>query len=534
MSGRGHHSELLDGDALQPATIPAVLLSYQQRWVADTSPLKIAEKSRRIGLTWAEAADDVLEAAREGGSNTFYIGPTQDMALEFIEACAMWARAYDYAASQIEEGIFEDGDRQIKTFKIDFPATGRRIVALSSRPTNLRGKQGNIVIDEAAFHNDLGELLKAAMAMLLWGNKVRVISTHDGETNPFNELIEDIRAGKRKGSIHRITFREAVDEGLYRRVCLRRGIDWTAEGEQQWVEDAYAFYGTDAAEELDVIPSQGSGAYLPRSLIERCMDASLPVVTYRCTNEFTYRPEREREADTLQWCEDNIRPLLEALDPRLLKYYGSDFARVGDASVIVPGVEDAQLNVTVPFIVEMRNVPFAQQKQILRYVVHGFMRFMAGAMDATGNGAEMAEWAAQQFGSTNVAEIKLSLDWYRQNMPRVKAAFEDGTLKLPKHANVLADLRAIKKVNGVAHVPKDAREKGADGEMRHGDIAVALALLLFAIAEMEPVPLEFETLGARSTRAALGAFDGAHAYQGGITESGWGGVAGGNDFGGFT
>ncbi|WP_084154868.1 hypothetical protein [Polycyclovorans algicola] len=525
------HSPLLASDAAHQVA-PAVLLGYQQRWIDDESALKIAEKSRRIGLTWAESADDVLEAAREGGSNTFYIGPTQDMALEFIEACAMWARAYDYAASQIEEGLFDDGDKQIKSFKITFPATGRRVVALSSRPTNLRGKQGNIVIDEAAFHNDLGELLKAAMAMLLWGNKVRVISTHDGEANDFNELIEEIRAGKRKGSVHRITFREAVAEGLYRRVCIRRGIPWTADGEAKWVADAYAFYGDDAAEELDVVPSQGSGAYLPRSLIERCMDPALPIVTYRCTPEFTYRADWERAADTAQWCEANVLPLLKALDARLSKYYGSDFARSGDASVIVPGVEDAQLNVTAPFIVEMRNVPFAQQRQVLGYVVRGFGRFMAGAMDATGNGAEMAEWAAQQFGSTNVAEVKLSLEWYRQNMPRLKAAFEDGTLRLPRHANVLADLRAIKKTNGVARVPDDAREKGADGEMRHGDIAVALALLLFAIAEMEPVPLEFESLGARSTQGALTAFEGM-SYRAQMTDSGWGGVSGGNDFGGF-
>lgn len=33
--------------------------------MADKSQLKVAEKSRRIGLTWAEAADDVLIAASD-------------------------------------------------------------------------------------------------------------------------------------------------------------------------------------------------------------------------------------------------------------------------------------------------------------------------------------------------------------------------------------------------------------------------------------------------------------------------------------
>lgn len=31
---------------------PMVLLGYQQRWCEDTSPVKVVEKSRRIGLTW--------------------------------------------------------------------------------------------------------------------------------------------------------------------------------------------------------------------------------------------------------------------------------------------------------------------------------------------------------------------------------------------------------------------------------------------------------------------------------------------------
>ncbi|WP_237172077.1 hypothetical protein [Pandoraea norimbergensis] len=35
---------------------PPVLMAYQQSWVADKSPLKVIEKSRRTGLTWGEAA----------------------------------------------------------------------------------------------------------------------------------------------------------------------------------------------------------------------------------------------------------------------------------------------------------------------------------------------------------------------------------------------------------------------------------------------------------------------------------------------
>jgi len=43
-----------------------VFLPYQQRWFDDTSQIMIAEKSRRTGLTWAEAGRNVINAAKPG------------------------------------------------------------------------------------------------------------------------------------------------------------------------------------------------------------------------------------------------------------------------------------------------------------------------------------------------------------------------------------------------------------------------------------------------------------------------------------
>ena len=43
-----------------------VLLPYQKKWLEDKAQVKVVEKSRRIGLTWAQALDDVLQAATSG------------------------------------------------------------------------------------------------------------------------------------------------------------------------------------------------------------------------------------------------------------------------------------------------------------------------------------------------------------------------------------------------------------------------------------------------------------------------------------
>ncbi len=204
-----------------------LLLGYQRRVVdrlfAGVSLLAI-DKSRRIGLTWGVAAFASLKAsaAKEaGGQNIWYMGYDKDMTLEFIEVCAMWCRAFNLVAGDIEEEevLDEETGKPIKAFSIRL-ASGFRITGLASVPRSLRGKQGIVILDEAAFHSDVKEVIKSAMALLIWGGQVVVISTHDGIGNAFNQLLADIDGGDRKGERLTITFRDAIDDGLYERVAL--------------------------------------------------------------------------------------------------------------------------------------------------------------------------------------------------------------------------------------------------------------------------------------------------------------------------
>ena len=469
---------------------PTALLKYQQDWIADDSPLKIAEKSRRIGLTWAEAADNVLIASSESGSNVFYISATQDMAIEYIEACAMWARHFDMAADAIAEGIFVDDDgREIKTYKIDFPKTGKRIVALSSRPANLRGKQGVVVIDEAAFAPDLDGLLKAAMAMLMWGDKVRIISTHNGDDNPFNELINEVRAGKRGGSVHRITFTQAVADGLFRRVCLRKGVAWTQAAEDKWVADVRKFYGDDSAEELDVIPAQGGGAFLPLALLELRMADGVAIVRQKWKPEFSLQPEPTRNGEVDAWCRETLLPILEALDKARPHGFGQDFARVGDLTVMTTLEEGIDLVCRPRLIVELAGCPYKQQEQILDFICDRLPRFRKGAADANGNGGQIAEHAADRYGHYRFEQVHLTEKFYMEQMPKFKSHLEDGDLDgLPRDEQCRDDLRAIKRINGIPKIPK-AKTQTGDGPklQRHGDFAVSLFLADWAMhQECEP------------------------------------------------
>ncbi|SFJ36898.1 hypothetical protein SAMN05216258_1611, partial [Albimonas pacifica] len=80
--------------------VEGILLPYQARAVAllerKGTDVLVVEKSRRIGLTWGLAAYAVLRAAREkaaGGMDVMYISYSREMTREFVDACAMWARA---------------------------------------------------------------------------------------------------------------------------------------------------------------------------------------------------------------------------------------------------------------------------------------------------------------------------------------------------------------------------------------------------------------------------------------------------------
>jgi phage FluMu gp28-like protein len=138
-------------DLLRTDPDDAVLLPYQQRLLASTAQVVVYEKSRRVGISWAAAAQAVLisaAASKAGGDDSFYIGFEKEMTRGFIDDCAFWAKHYGVAAAEAEEFVFVDtdptGDKSIQAFRIRF-ASGFTIVALTSKPRNLRSRQGFVM-----------------------------------------------------------------------------------------------------------------------------------------------------------------------------------------------------------------------------------------------------------------------------------------------------------------------------------------------------------------------------------------------------
>lgn len=468
-----------------------LLRASQRKWVADTSEVKIAEKGRRTGFTFGEAADDVMIAAasREaGGDNVYYIGTTLDMAREYIDACGRWAIGLNHAADEIGELLIDDVDehgnsRHIKSFRIDFPS-GFFILALSSRPRSLRGRQGVVVIDEAAFQDDLEGLIKAAIALVILGSKVRIISTHDGVENYFNVLLEECKAERIPYSVHRCTFDDAVAEGLYRTRCRAKGEEWTEEDERAFVEKIRALYRPNDAEELDCIPAQSGGTYLPLSLILPCVDKSIQVVRWDFPDNFLDLLLHIRDAEVEAKCRDELQPLLDAMDKDAPSYFGADFGRSANRTTYWPAQRLKDTRLKTPFVLELYNCPFAQHRTIFKWVTLRLPKFRHGKLDARSNGAELAEFMRGEFGASRIEEVKATLEWYRLNWPPAKARLEDKSIDVPADRDVHDDLRAVKVVKGVPVIPEQSTGSDKGKGKRHGDAAIAF-LNLTAAARAE-------------------------------------------------
>ncbi|MCX8712299.1 hypothetical protein J3U57_06185 [Gilliamella sp. B3464] len=525
-----------------------VLMKHQIEALKIQAAILAVPKGRRTGITFAFSFEAVLVAgARKsaGGMNVFYIGDTKEKGLEFIGYCAKFSKVIaeqqSSSVSSIEEFLFEDVDenknsRYITAYRIRF-SSGYQITALSSRPANIRGLQGLVIIDEAAFHQDVQGVLDAATALLIWGGRIIVISSHNGKSNPFNQFVIDIENGiyGNTAQVYRVTFDDAVANGLYERVCYMKGEEPTIESKKKWYTTIRNSYGPNKAamrEELDAIPRDGQGVCIPGVWIERAMREERPVLRLICGDDFAEKDELDRISWCDNWIQQDIEPLIAVLNHQHEHVFGMDFARHRHFSVIWPMAIEQNLMRKVPFSVELNNVPSAQQQQILFFIISKLPRLMGGAMDATGPGMVLAEYTADKFGRPFIAEINLNRQWYGLWMQKFISAFEDGTIDIPRDSNIEQDLRAVRSVDGIPMVPKLERKDLKDPDLvRHGDSAIAGCLAWYATLN-KMAQIEGQSTGERDIYHQLYGYVNDSSF-GQFADTGFGTVRGGNDFGGF-
>jgi phage FluMu gp28-like protein len=458
----------------------ALLLPYQADWVRDDARLKLAEKSRQIGWTWATAYGIVRRKARKGAMLDAWISSRDDIqARLFLEDCKAFAAILDKGAKDLGERAIDDRGNTAYTLQF---ASGPRAHSMSSNPDAQAGKRGDRVLDEFALHPDPRKLYSIAYPGITWGGSLEIFSTHRGSQNFFNELVGQIRhkGNPKKFSYHRVTLEDALDQGFLFKLQSKLPPD----DERQDMDEAayFDFIRSGAAdeesflEEYMCVPSDDASAFLSYDLIAGC----------------------EYSADT-DWRTD----LDDAKNPL---YVGVDVGRDHDLTVIAVGEKFGGTMFTRALIC-MRNETFDAQESML-YPILALPQTRRCRIDNTGIGRQFAERAQQRFGSYKIEPVTFTGPAKEEMAYPLRAAFEDKTLRIPNDPLLRSDLRAVKKVVTTSGNIRFAADRGKNG---HADRFWALALMLTAgqdagASYFEPVPFNnrlSRTIRARRDRSVM-------------------------------
>ncbi len=457
-----------------PADREAIFLPFQNKWIKDSSRIKLMEKSRQIGISWSTAYAADERAAAQGARFDEWVSSRDDIqARLFIEDCKLWAGVMNQAAKDLGEVVI-DAKAKLTAYVLQF-ASGRRIHSMSSNPDAQAGKRGSRVLDEFALHADQRKLWAIAYPGITWGGSMEVISTHRGSYSFFNGLI---REAKEKGnpkriSLHRVTLQDALDQGfLYK---LQQALPMDAE-QQGMDEAAYFDYVRSGAADLEsfdqeymCIPADDDAKFLEYQLLMACAYAA---------GVFWERGLEDAFAGPL--------------------YAGVDIGRKKDLTVLWV-LEKLGDVLYTRAVIPMEKMRKSAQEAIL---YPWFAICDRTCIDATGLGIGWADDAQDKFGEQRVEGVTFTGPVKEALAYPVRGAMEDHTLRIPDDAVIRADLRKVQKLVTAAGNIRFVAESTPDG---HADRFWALALAVHA-ASTPSAPIEFMSGGLRDSSQPLSDF----------------------------
>ena len=451
------------GNAKIKPDTDALLLPYQKRWVLDPARIKVMEKSRQIGISWASAYSLVRRKALADARYDAWVSSRDEIqARLFLDDCKRFAGILHTAVSDLGVQLVENE----KTYVLEF-ANGCRINSMSSSPDAQAGKRGDRLLDEFALHKDPRKLYQIAYPGITWGGQLEIVSTHRGSHNFFNELVAEIRekGNPKNFSLHRVTLEDALADGfLYR---LQQKLAPDDERQEMDEADYFNFIKSGCADEESFlqeymcVPADDASAFLSYDLIASCEYEKTPAGLAETSN------------------------LADLEGPAL--YIGVDVGRRKDLTCIWVNELAGDRHLCRRLIV-LADRKFSEQEEILyRFLELPNMRRCC--IDATGLGMQLAERAQERFGSYRVEGVNFSAPVKEALAYPVKAAFEDRNVRIPFDRNLQSDLRAIKKETTAAGNVRFSADRGENG---HSDRFWALALAIHAASNAAAGPCRFE------------------------------------------
>jgi phage FluMu gp28-like protein len=430
---------------------PAVpLYRYQHNWITDRSKFKIGMMSRQSGKTFTatlEIVDDCMEQeALRQRARWVILSRGERQAREAMEEGVK----RHLAAYQVGFQAYEyDWDPVIKALEIILPG-GSRITALPANPDTARGFSANLLLDEFAFHKDSRGIWKACFPLVSKpGLKLRVISTPNGKSNKFYELMTDKTA---PWSRHVTDIYQAVADGLPRNIDeLRAGINdpdaWEQEYECKFVDEATA--------------------YITYEMITSCEDEK---ATMELSGPLMIGPEY---------------------------YLGMDIGRRKDLTVIWLWEKVGDVLWT-RMVKKLFREKFSTQREVL-FTYLPFVR--RACIDGTGLGMQLAEECIERFGS-RVEAVTFTGPVKEDLAVTFRRRFEDRTARVPIDRQIRESIHSVKKVTTAAGNIRFDAERTEDG---HADEFWAGALGAHAAAT-PATPIEFQSTGQKREHTRMGGY----------------------------
>ena len=449
----------------------SLLLPYQRSWVLDSSRIKLMEKSRQIGISWASAYRLVRRKSQRAARYDAWVSSRDEVQAKlFLDDCKVFASVLNIVAEDLGTQILDE--KGTTSYVLRF-SSGARINSMSSSPDAQAGKRGDRLLDEFALHKDNRKLYSIAYPGITWGGQLEIVSTHRGSHNFFNQLITQIRekGNPKKISLHRVTLEDALADGFLHR--LQEKLPEDDERQEMDEADYFNFIKNGCADEESFlqeymcVPADDASAFLTYDQIAAC--------------------EYERNPDHLAEASD-FSDLAECGE----LYAGVDVGRNHDLTVIWVNSHEGERHFCRRLIC-LKNMTFSSQEEIL-YSVLALPNLRRCCIDATGLGMQLAERAAERFGTYRVEGIKFSGPVKEELAYPFRACFEDLNIRIPSDAKLRSDLRAIKKETTAAGNIRFSADRGENG---HSDRFWAGALAVHARGRFSG-PCRMESCGRRS------------------------------------
>lgn len=256
-------------------------LPYQLAWIRDDSPMRLAEKSVRIGWTYADAFKNVRKRLRHARRDYLFATKDEPTAIEYVATCYRFAEIYNLTKSILSRGVedwkvprFDNEGKdtgftdEVKVGVITFD-NGSRIIAFSSNPNAMRAFGGDVGLDEFAFHRAAEALWAAASGRVTWGFDIGVWSSHNGDGTLFYNFVREAQAGAGEWSYYRVTIEDAVELGLVEKINQTSG---SALSREAFIQAARTRARLPEVFDQEYMcqPRGGASKIVPWVAIERC------------------------------------------------------------------------------------------------------------------------------------------------------------------------------------------------------------------------------------------------------------------------